>query len=62
MTEDEKLYRVAKIAQETAEELAHWKSKYHEAIAAQEQEKAEAERARQSGDAMAVLKALRTAA
>jgi hypothetical protein len=61
MTEDEKLYRVAKIAQETAEELAHWKGKYHEAIAAQEHEKAEAERARQSGDAMAVLKSLRTA-
>ena len=61
MTDDEKLYQVAKIAHETAEELAHWKGKYHEAIAAQEAEKAEAEKARQSGDAMAVLKALRTA-
>ena len=61
MTESEKLYQVAKLAQEMGEELVHWKGKYHEAIAAQEAEKAEAEKARQSGDAMAVLKSLRTA-
>lgn len=58
MTEAEKILELAKMVKESAEESIQWQSKYHEAIAAQEREK---EKAQQSGDAMAVLRALRTA-